>query len=106
MHNGSNLKAIAKGNNLGIRFYHIAGELEPNVQIRTTKIASLLSENNYELRVLAGYMKKLDGSFIDSFKGKIVNIHPSLLPKYGGKGIYGSKVCRGVLKKQGISPRG
>ena len=50
-------------------------------------------------------MKKLDGSIIDSFKGKIVNIQPSLLPKYGGKGMYGSKVYKGVLKSQGISPR-
>ena len=60
------------------------------MQIRNTKISSLLSENNYELRVLAAYMKKLSGSIIDSFEGKIVNIHPSLLPKYDGKGMYGS----------------
>ena len=75
------------------------------MQIRNIKIASSLSENNYELQVLAGYMKKLDGSIIDSFKGKIVNIHHSSLSKYSGKGIYESQVCKGVLKKQGISPR-
>ncbi|MDC2963398.1 formyltransferase family protein [Gammaproteobacteria bacterium] len=74
------------------------------MQIRKIKIASLLSENNYELQVLAGYMKKLDGSFIDSLKGKIVNINPSLLPKYGGKGIYVSKVCKGVLKNREYLP--
>ena len=76
------------------------------MQIRKIKIAPLLSKNNYELQVLAGYMKKLDGSIIDSLKGKIVNINPYLLPKYGGKGICVSKVCKGVLKKQGISPKG
>ena len=49
-------------------------------------------------------MKKLDGSIIDPFKGKIVNIHQSLLPKYSCKGIYESQVCKGVLKKREYPP--
>ena len=47
---------------------------------------------------LAGFLLKIPASFIDSFKGKIVNIHPSLLPKYGGKGMYGKHVFEAVLK--------
>ena len=54
---------------------------------------------------MAGYTKKLGGSIIDSFKGKIVNIHLYVLPKYDGKGLYGSKVCIEVLKKTGNIPQ-
>ena len=86
--NNEKSQAIARANNLGIQFLHISEKVEPNEQIRDIKISSLLSENNCELVVLAGYMKKLSSAVIDSFSGKIINIHPSLLPKYGGKGMY------------------
>ena len=82
--NNEKSQAIARANNLGIQFLHISEKVEPDEQIRDTKISSLLSENNCELVVLAGYMKKLSSTVIDSFSGKIINIHPSLLPKYKG----------------------
>jgi len=47
--------------------------------------------------ILAGYLKKISQSFIDAFPGRILNIHPSLLPKYSGKGMYGSRVHQAVL---------
>ena len=96
--NNKKSQAIARANNLGIQFLHISEEIEPNEQIRDTKISSLLSENNCELVVLAGYMKKLSSAVINSFSGEIINIHPSLLPKYGGKGMYGLRVHKEVLK--------
>ncbi len=48
--------------------------------------------------VLAGYLKKIPISIIDAFPNNILNIHPSLLPKYGGKGFYGLKVHKAVLE--------
>jgi len=51
-----------------------------------------------DLIVLAGFLKKLPENLIDKYKGKIINIHPSLLPKYGGKGFYGIHVHRAVLE--------
>ena len=98
--NNEKSQAIARANNLGIQFLHISENVEPNEQLRDTKISSLLSGNNCELVVLAGYMKKLSSAVIDSFSGMIINIHPSLLPKYGGKGMYGSKVHKEVLKNK------
>ncbi len=47
--------------------------------------------------VLAGYLRKIPVSIIDAFPNNILNIHPSLLPKYGGKGYYGIKVHKAVL---------
>ena len=55
-------------------------------------------ENKTDYIVLAGYLSILSESFIDKWKGKIINIHPSLLPKFGGKGMYGINVHRAVIE--------
>ncbi len=54
------------------------------VNIAEKKILNLLKKNNIQIVCLAGFMKILTHKFINSFKGKIINIHPSLLPKYKG----------------------
>lgn len=59
-----------------------------------------LENNQIELLVLAGFMLKIPSGFIKSFNGSIVNVHPSLLPKYGGKGMYGDHVHRKVLENK------
>ena len=48
--------------------------------------------------VLAGYLKILSKDFVEGFKGKIINIHPSLLPSFSGDGFYGDRVHRAVLE--------
>mgnify|MGYP000385377528 CR=1 FL=1 len=48
--------------------------------------------------ILAGYLSILDGEILEKFKNRIINIHPSLLPKYGGKGMYGVKVQEAILR--------
>jgi len=50
-----------------------------------------------DLIVLAGFLKKIPSTFIEAFPGKIINLHPSLLPKHGGKGMYGSFVHDAVI---------
>ena len=66
-----------------------------------------LKEKNTDLIVLAGYLWKLPQVLIDAFPRRIINIHPALLPKYGGKGMYGDKVHQAVLanndKESGIT---
>ena len=64
----------------------------------TQYLLDLLSDLNPDLIVLAGYLKKIPDEVIDAYRGKIVNIHPSLLPKYGGKGFYGMHVHRAVIE--------
>ena len=60
-----------------------------------------------DLIILAGYLKKIPIELTDFFKNKIINIHPSLLPKYGGQGMYGDNVHNQVLmnneKETGIT---
>lgn len=56
-----------------------------------------LSENGISLVVLAGFLKLVPAVFINGFPGQIINLHPSLLPKYGGKGMHGMHVHEAVI---------
>ena len=62
------------------------------------KLKVYIKENSIDLIVLAGFMKLLTGDFIDSVGVPILNIHPALLPNYGGKGMYGMNVHNAVFK--------
>ena len=53
-----------------------------------------------ELIILAGFLLKIPENLIKRFNNKIINIHPSLLPKYGGKGMYGMNVHNEVIKNK------
>lgn len=54
--------------------------------------------SSIDLILLAGFLKKIPDYFVDQFENKIINIHPALLPKYGGKGMYGLNVHRAVFE--------
>jgi phosphoribosylglycinamide formyltransferase-1 len=53
---------------------------------------------NTDLIVLAGFLSILEPDFCETFKGKIINIHPALLPKFGGKGMWGNRVHKAVIE--------
>jgi len=59
-----------------------------------------LKKKEIDLIVLAGFLKKIPDGFIDHFEKKIINIHPALLPKYGGAGMYGMNVHRAVFENK------
>jgi phosphoribosylglycinamide formyltransferase-1 len=73
----------------------------------TDQIIEFLRTEKIDLIILAGFLLKIPGKFVRSFPDKIVNIHPALLPNYGGKGMYGMKVHEAVIankdKESGIS---
>ncbi|MCT4583880.1 MAG: phosphoribosylglycinamide formyltransferase [Peptostreptococcaceae bacterium] len=62
-------------------------------------IKNELKKENIDLIVLAGFLKILSKDFIKEYKNKIINIHPSLIPSFCGKGYYGMKVHEAVIKK-------
>ncbi len=62
------------------------------------EIIKELTKRNTDLVVLAGYLKILSKKFISSFKNRIINIHPSLIPSFCGKGFYGLKVHEEAIK--------
>jgi len=73
----------------------------------TDRIRDLLEEENIDLIILAGFLWLVPENLIQTFPDCIINIHPALLPKYGGKGMYGARVHQAVIesgdKESGIT---
>ncbi len=69
-------------------------------ELESESFIELLKEKEVGLVILAGFLLKIPVSLIESFPNKIINIHPALLPKYGGKGMYGHHVHEAVLQNK------
>jgi len=67
--------------------------------ISYSQLINNLKDLKIGLIVLAGFLKKIPEELIDSFQNRIINIHPALLPAFGGKGMYGINVHRAVFEK-------
>jgi phosphoribosylglycinamide formyltransferase 1 len=76
---------------------HISGKTHPDPQ--EAQDALLTACADLDLIVLAGYMKMLPGALVQKFQGRLLNIHPSLLPAFGGEGCYGIHVHEKVLTR-------
>ncbi|MDR5709204.1 MAG: phosphoribosylglycinamide formyltransferase [Armatimonadota bacterium] len=61
------------------------------------RLEAVLAPYRVDLVCLAGFLRILDARFVAAYRGRILNIHPSLLPAFGGKGMYGERVHRAVL---------
>lgn len=64
---------------------------------KTNNVVNLLKNLQIDLIVLAGFMWLIPQNLLKGFPNKIINIHPALLPKYGGKGMYGDRVHQAIL---------
>jgi phosphoribosylglycinamide formyltransferase-1 len=62
------------------------------------EIIEVLKSHNVDLVILAGYLKLLSNKFIETYRNKIINIHPSLIPSFCGKGFYGIHVHEAVIE--------
>lgn len=84
---------IERANKLGVQV-----EIFTKEQFYSThEVTATLQKLNIDLVVLAGFLWLVPESLLKAFPDRIINIHPSLLPKYGGKGMYGSKVHEAVV---------
>lgn len=81
--------------------------IDKNVFYESDAVVQQLKNLNINLIVLAGFLWMIPESLVKAFPNKIINIHPALLPKYGGKGMYGMNVHKAVIeakeKESGIS---
>ncbi|TVR82343.1 MAG: phosphoribosylglycinamide formyltransferase [Chitinophagaceae bacterium] len=91
--NNSGANVIRKAEAAGIPF-----EIINKKDIEQDKLTETLARYNTDWIVLAGFMLKIPLNVINRFRKKIINIHPSLLPAYGGKGMYGNHVHKAVLE--------
>ena len=94
--NGSS-GALSRAKQEGIPWYHISGKTHPDSGELDQAILDAMLEHKVDVIVLAGCMKKLGKRTLSRFAGHILNIHPALLPKFGGKGMYGRHVHEAVI---------
>lgn len=100
--NNPNAKVIEKAKKFGVPHYVFT-----KTEIESTAFIDFIKQLQPDLIVLAGFLLKIPSGMVAAFPNKIVNIHPSLLPKYGGKGMYGHFVHEAVFanneKESGIT---
>ena len=78
--------------------YKIPSFLISNESMRNGEAEKLLNDFKIDFILLAGFLKLIPSTLINLYYNKIVNIHPSLLPKYGGKGMYGMHIHNAVVE--------
>jgi formyltetrahydrofolate-dependent phosphoribosylglycinamide formyltransferase len=93
-----NIRAIERANNNNIPYSIVSPKNFDSKNEYELKLLKIINFYHANILVLAGYLKKIPSSVIDVFRNRILNIHPSLLPKYGGKGFYGIKVHQAVIQ--------
>ena len=87
-------KAFEIAKEFGIKSFSVGDGAE---KIKQIEITPLLKKLEVDLVVLAGYLKLIPLDLIENFENRIINIHPALLPSFGGKGMYGINVHRAVF---------
>lgn len=90
--NNPNAKVLEKATNLQVPTYVFTKD-----ELNTGKVLEIIADLKPDLIVLAGFLLKFPDNIVAEYPNKIINIHPALLPKYGGKGMYGMNVHRSVL---------
>lgn len=107
--NNSGCGAVQTAKEFGIKTEHISRLKYEDLcdEEYDDVFLSVLRESEIDFIVLAGYMKKIPDAVVDRFEKRIINIHPALLPKFGGEGMYGMNVHRAVIesgeKESGIT---
>ena len=97
--NNSQAGALKRAQKHGIANFHISQNQFASEEEFCEKLLSILQNYKVDLIVLAGYLKKIPEKIILTYKNRVINIHPALLPSFGGKGMYGHFVHEAVLAR-------
>ena len=92
---GAPVMALASARSLAV--YHVSSRTHPEPAALAGRLQEILHHHRIELIVLAGYMKQLPAELVSGWPRRILNIHPALLPRHGGAGMYGMAPHRAVL---------
>jgi phosphoribosylglycinamide formyltransferase-1 len=95
--NNSHSRALARAAARGIATRHLSSATHPDPALLDVAILGALREHRADLVLLAGYVKKLGPATLGAYAGRIFNSHPALLPKFGGRGMFGRAVHAAVL---------
>ena len=96
--NNPNAQAVERTQLADLPVRILNGKTHPDPESLDHAILDALTNARIDLIVLAGFMKKIGPLTMAAFRNRIVNIHPSLLPKFGGQGMYGLRVHKAVLE--------
>ena len=88
---------LVRGKDMGIESLYLDRKQFNSEEEYNLELVKSFKEKEIKLIILAGYLRVLSKSFIEEFKDRIINIHPSLIPSFCGKGYYGKKVHQCVL---------
>ena len=95
--NNGDSMALQRAKDENIPAYHLSSKMFGDENILANEILKVLSKYNIDMIFLAGYMRMLHVSILEKYNNRIFNIHPALLPKFGGKGMYGINVHTAVI---------
>jgi phosphoribosylglycinamide formyltransferase-1 len=95
--NNSDAGILALARSAGIPALHVSQKQFPTEEEFTDALLAGLERHGADLIVLAGYMKRVPPRVVRKYRGRILNIHPALLPKFGGQGMYGHHVHEAVI---------
>ena len=95
--NNSRSNALARAKREGVPGYHLSGVTHPAVEQLDRAVLETFRRHKVNLVILAGYMRLLGPRTVSAYRGRGLNTHPALLPKFGGKGLYGKAVHEAVL---------
>ncbi len=95
--NNNDSGALAYARSQALPAVHLSTLTHPAPGQLDTAICALLQEHQIDLVVTAGYLKKIGPRTLENYAGRIINLHPSLLPRHGGQGMYGRAVHEAVL---------
>lgn len=93
--NNKDAYALKRAQNAGIRSYSVSNEGDESIE---SEILDILKREEIDFIVLAGFTMILSANFISMYDHRIINVHPSLIPSFCGKGFYGLKVHEAVLE--------
>ncbi|MYD64224.1 MAG: phosphoribosylglycinamide formyltransferase [Gemmatimonadetes bacterium] len=95
--NNSDSGALQRARKMGVPAAHLSTYTHSDLGALDGAILAILQAYGVEVVCLAGYMKRLGPRTLAAYRGRVLNIHPSLLPRFGGQGFYGDVVHRAVL---------
>ena len=95
--NNTSAKVLEKASNKDIPNFIINAKRYPDENL-DEKITNMMKEFKVDYIFLSGYMKKIEQNLVKTFENRIINSHPALLPKFGGKGMYGTNVHKAVIE--------
>ena len=98
--NNPNANALNWAKNKGLKTSILNNQQYPNAADLDFEIANTLQKHKISLVILSGYMKLIGPKTLSAANNRMLNIHPALLPKYGGQGMFGSNVHRAVIENK------